>query len=481
MMMYLAKFILCSGLFYLAYIMLFESERMHQFKRFYLLFSLVLSFVIPLITFESQTRVLPEEVITNFTTSAAPASSPILTTTAKPEQPSSLPYVILGIYAGITSLLLARFMKNMISIIIKVRKGKKTVWKGVTLILNPKESVAYSFMNYIFVSEADYQNHTIHDGILQHELAHVQQKHSFDVVLIELLQIFLWFNPLLYFYRKAMQINHEYLADESVINRYQDLNTYQMVLINYISTQSGLSLTSQFNYLTIKKRLTMMSKTNSLRVALRKQLLLLPILALAIFLFSTQTSAQEEKKQTIGKKPEVLMQKAKSAHAPTQDGLSADERKEYQTLVDKFFAWTPKQKAEKVTRLEKVEITRLELLYKKMNEEQQAKANIVFWPPLKPMKKSIPSEKQLSLWKDSKMYGVWIDGKRIENAKLDSYQIQDFSHWSSSRLSKIALNYGKHYFQVDLMTNANYQTYYEDAVKNPKSQMIIRQGNFHAK
>ncbi len=505
MIIYLAKFILCSGLLYLAYVLLFERERMNQFKRFYLLFSLGLSFIIPLITFESNAEIMPVQAIYNIepeTSIIVPDQTQTISTESQ-EQPSiNITQLLFGVYIGITGLLLARFLKNIISLGIKVKKGKKASWQGATLVLNSKESAAYSFMNYIFLSQADYENQNIHDGILQHELAHVKQKHSIDVILIELLQIFLWFNPLLYFYRRAMQINHEYLADESVIDRYQDVNTYQMVLINYISTQSGLSLTSQFNYLTIKKRLTMMSKTNSFRTALGKQLLLLPILALALFLFSTQTIAQEVVKKTPkadqkqdggkearnqitvqevqkpsnGKKSEILMNRSKLAYPPTKEGLNETELKEYNDLVDNYGRL--RDGAKKNIKTSEINADRLEVLYRKMNKVQQDNAHIVFWRPLKPMEKKVPSETLLTKWANSKRFGIWIDDKRVENSTLKEYNPSDFSHYFIGTLTKRAYNYGKLDNEIGLMTNAKYNAYYENAVKNPKSMMVIRQGNF---
>ncbi|MEJ5994167.1 M56 family metallopeptidase [Pedobacter sp. Du54] len=428
---------------------------MNQFKRFYLLFSLALSFIIPLITFQSNAKIIPIETFYSFKpTVTAPAPSLSMALAAQPEvQPSSIPYFLFCAYIGITALLLVRFIKNMVSLAIKIKNGKKTTWQGATVILNTKESAAYSFMNYIFVNEADYENQNIHETILQHELAHVKQKHSIDVILIELLQIFLWFNPLLYFYRKAMQINHEYLADESVIH-YQDLNTYQMVLINYISIQSGLSLTSQFNYLTIKKRLTMMSKTNSLRVALGKQLFLLPILALALFLFSTKIEAQETLNKASIKDKSV--------------GLNKTEQKEYKQLVDKYFG-PPGNKFKGLT-LNKEELARLQSLFIAMSEAQKESAKISFIK-LAPLPRKSPSEGQLFSWQ-SKRFGVWIDGKRIENSKLNDFKPSDFSHWSVGYLTKRAVNYGKLDNEIYLMTNAKF----ENDQKNPKTAMLINNG-----
>ncbi|RYG20100.1 MAG: M56 family metallopeptidase [Chitinophagaceae bacterium] len=455
-MIYLAKFILCSGLFYLAYLLLFEKERMNQFKRFYLLFSLALSFVLPLITFEAESEIVPIGALYNFepTSISATQNESTAPSLQTEEHFSPLLYSVFGAYIGITLLLLARFAKNMGSLIIKVRQGKKAVWRGVTIVLNAKESAAYSFMNYIFVSQSDYENDKIHEGILQHELAHIKQKHSIDVILIELLQIFLWFNPFLYFYRKAIQINHEYLADESVIHHHQTINAYQLILINYISTQSGLSLTSQFNYLTIKKRLIMMSKTNSLRDALGKQLLLLPFLALALFLFSTKIEAQETQKK--------LTVKDKSV------GLNETEQKEYNTLVDKYFG--PPGNKFKGLSLSKTELARLETLFKAMSNTQKDNAKISFIK-LAPVPHKTPSEAQLATWQSGR-FGIWIDSKRIENSQLKEYKPSEFSYWGVGRLTKRAVNYGKFDAEVYLMTNAKF----EHDKNKPRTAMLINNG-----
>lgn len=454
-MVYLAKFILCSGLFYLAYRLLFEKERMHQFKRFYLLFTLALSFAIPLITIETKVEAAPAEVMYLFTPVANNVSSSQSPTVSQSiEQTSIVPFAFFAIYIGITTLLLGRFIKNMILLVNKIKNGKKSSWQGVTLILNPKESAAYSFMNYIFVSQTDYENHTIDEGILQHELAHVKQKHSIDVVIIELLQIFLWFNPLLIFYRKAIQTNHEYLADESAIHHYPDASTYQLVLINYIAAQSGLSLTSQFNYLTLKKRLTMMSKRNSLRVAFGRQLLLIPFLGLALFLFSTKIEAQEAQKKSNVQDKTV--------------GLNDVEQKEYKALVDKYFG--PQGNKYKGLTLNKAELARLESIFKSMSSRQKDSAKISF-VQFRPLTPKSPSETQLSYWQ-SKRFGVWIDGKRIENSKLKDFKPADFSYWSTGYLTKRAVNYGKLDYEIYLMTNAEFKL----KEKTPRTAMLINNG-----
>lgn len=479
-MLYLAKFILCSGLLFTAYILLFDKEKALQFKRFYLLFSLLLSLTIPLITFESSAPIILKgtESYLNIYTEV-----PVTLTSIEinqPQETSIYPNLILAIYIGISLVFLLRFTLNFYKILGQTKSKTKTTYKGITVILNDKISTPYSFLNYIFVNKTEFEHNQIAEEILLHELTHVRQKHSLDVIFIELLQVFLWFNPMLYFYRKAIQTNHEYLADENVIQTSQDIPTYQMLLLNHISRQCGLTLTSQFDYLTIKKRLTMMSKTNAAKAVLGKQLLLIPVLGIALFLFSTKTEAQVTAKKLADSQSQktVFTVKDFKNYGPTKDGLNEAEQLEYKSLVDKYFSWTSKQKQLKIPRLATNDLTRCETLYRKMNKEQQRTANIVFSPPMPLLEKISPSLTQLSSWGNSKRFGVWVDGKRIENANLSNYKTSDFSRYTVGTLTKLALNYGKLDNEIYLWTNSRYHIYYEDAVNNPKSRMMFRQGDF---
>jgi bla regulator protein BlaR1 len=455
MTIYLAKFVLSSGLFLFAYLLLLDKEKAHKFKRLYLLASLSLSLIIPLISIESKTAIIPVQTIQHFAITPLDPPAHVNAVVAVQEYTDFVPYLIFGIYASITTLLLLRFGRNLYILLSNIKQSEKTSWQDTTIVLSKKNIAPYSFINYIFVSKVDYEDGQIAEEILQHELAHIQQKHSIDVIAIELLQIFLWFNPLLYFYRKAIQTNHEYLADEAVVNIYQDISTYQLILIQYISVQSGLSLTSQFNYLTIKKRLIMMSKADSIKKVIAKQLVLVPILGLAVALFATKTVAQNNPKQVTAKQI-----------ASTKESISTAELAEFNSILAKYdLQKKPEHDVTFPVKLDKAENDRLLVLYNKMSLQQRKTldAKIVY---IEPAKANTPSKIQLVEWQNSKKYGVWIDDKRVDNAALANYQATDFSQWDSSRLTEKAINYGKHYFQVNLMTKAYYKSYYAEASKN---------------
>lgn len=101
------------------------------------------------------------------------------------------------------------------------------------------------------------------------------------------------------------------------------------------------------------------------------------------------------------------------------------------------------------------------------------------WPypaVLVPMKvlyfeKEVPTTAQMKKWEDSKMYGVWLNNKRIANSQLSKYKASDIANYFTSKLAKNAINYGKHYYQINLMTNDYYENVYLKEVK--ESPMLI--------
>ncbi|HOD11296.1 MAG TPA: M56 family metallopeptidase, partial [Flavobacterium sp.] len=126
-----------------------------------------------------------------------------------------------------------------------------------------------------------------------HELVHVTQKHTFDILFIETLKAIFWFNPLFYFYKKAIQLNHEFLADEEVVKSCDDVPFYQTLLLQKNSI-NHVFLTSNLNYLVTKKRLIMMTKNTSKSLVLLKKIAVLPILVGMIYFFCIEIVAQEK-------------------------------------------------------------------------------------------------------------------------------------------------------------------------------------------
>jgi hypothetical protein len=329
--------------------------------------------------------------------------------------------------------------------------------------------VPHTFLQFVFLNKYEYEQGRIENEILKHELTHVKQRHSIDILLLEFLLIVMWFNPLLYLYKKAIQLNHEFLADENVVNALQDPSRYQILLLSKANEPDSLSLTSQFNFLITKKRLIMMTKQRSITRSILKQAAVAALIALIAFSFSARTVAQELPRTTnAGKQIES-----------SKEGVSQQLLEEYASIVAKY---RPKDsigtKRRIMKKFSQEDRDRLETIFKQMSKEQQDEQFVVFMQRPAPSKKVVPTKEEITLWQNAKVYGVWIDDKRATNSQLRNYANTEFSHVFVSKLSKNAINYGKHYFQVDLMTNDHYEKYYQRALLDKSYYMGFR---YHAK
>lgn len=443
MIEYIVKAILCSSVFILIYKLSLEKEKMYVFNRFYLLASLLLSFLVPLLKFNTASIKMPvsqNDLSTLYALQETQVFHGILQS-----QHSNYTFKIwILLYAIITTFLFSRFLKNL-NYFNRIIKGNQTLPFGESKIVLVNEQVdPHSFLSYIFVNIDEYHNGNVESEILIHENAHVNQIHSFDIILVEILQVFLWFNFVIYFFRKAIQLNHEFLADESVISVCENVQSYKYLLIEKTNKNKTYSLASQFNYFITKKRLIMMSKEKSQWKVLFLQVALIPVFAFSIFTFSSNSFAQEiisSQKNKVDPHLDFIL----------QDGVSEELMNEYGRIV----SFVNKNKG-KVSDLDK---KRLETIFLSMSKEQQDKQTILFRLTPGPLPRVVPTEEELESWKDPKIYGVWINGKRVNNSELNKYKKDDFAQAFSSKLAKNAVNYGKHYFQIDLMTNDEYEVY----------------------
>ena len=283
---FLIKSAISLGVLLLAYHLLLEKEKMHHFNRFYLLFSLIFSLVIPHITIKV-VKEITTPIIENSTINFNQESTVFV------EETNYFPIIIWSIYGLITLLLSIRFVRNILKIITKINSNTRIDYENATLVLLKEKALPYTFLNYIFMSEMDYTNQKIEAELFSHELTHVTQKHTWDVLLIEFLKTIFWFNPIFIFYKKAIQLNHEFLADEKVVKNYNNIPFYQNLLLSKANENQTFYLASNLNYLLTKKRLIMMTKTTSTTRALLKKATLIPLLMALVFSICTKAVAQE--------------------------------------------------------------------------------------------------------------------------------------------------------------------------------------------
>lgn len=142
-----------------------------------------------------------------------------------------------------------------------IKKGQLVTKNGINYVYIDENSSPYSFLNYLFVSRS-LEEQPGWEKMLAHESEHIRQGHTVDILILELISIFQWFNPFFWLLRRVIKENHEYMADRAVLNQGVAVNHYKAVLVTqFIGNQ--FSIANNFNSSLIKSRLKMMTKIKS--------------------------------------------------------------------------------------------------------------------------------------------------------------------------------------------------------------------------
>jgi beta-lactamase regulating signal transducer with metallopeptidase domain len=271
---------LCLLAFWLFYKLALENISWHNFKRFYLLGVLVISAVIPLLVVKVNYVEIQQQV---FTPSRSIVTSPaetyqVIDPVTTVSQPSFdwTPMIWL-LYALGFGIMAVRFGRNLWSLRIRASDEVSDL-NNYILVKKDDLTVPCSFMNRVYVPKKK----VVPAHILDHEKAHLDQKHSWDILFIELLLIVFWFHPLLYLMKYSMKLNHEFLADEAVLKRGYPLQNYQKSLIKFMQRNDQKQLAHTYNFPLIKKRFTIMNKQTKTLQGLLRSLAVIPLLALLI-------------------------------------------------------------------------------------------------------------------------------------------------------------------------------------------------------
>jgi TonB family protein len=186
------------------------------------------------------------------------------------------------------------------------RTGKYSLLSGNSEILS------FSFFNYIFIGRARELSESDRNRIMEHEMTHVNQRHSYDSIYFEILTILFWFNPFIWLYKKMIVDLHEYLADEAVVRR-SGMEEYSRLLVQQVIGLSDLRPASHFDSSKTLKRINKM-KNNTKRSNKSVLAMYVPILALVFFIVSCNdnnqniTKSEQEADSGNNKTPQVSEQ-----------------------------------------------------------------------------------------------------------------------------------------------------------------------------
>jgi TonB family protein len=233
-LIYIGKVSLYWTLFYLCYRLFLRQQTFFVLNRLYLIGALLISFALPFVIYPESAPEMPvmyEVSAAAFTINYVPPQQAFLTWT----NTFILAYVLGVLFMGFT------FYRHILQLIRFLREGELIELEDCKIVLIDSNHVgSFSFLKWIVINRNNYENHF--DAILRHEMVHTSQGHSFDILFIELLRIVFWFNPILSFYKNALQEVHEYLADEAAPNR----EHYATFLVSYALNAPIAALTNHF-------------------------------------------------------------------------------------------------------------------------------------------------------------------------------------------------------------------------------------------
>jgi hypothetical protein len=275
----------CLASFYGFYWLFLKNQKLLSINRLYLLISTLISVIIPFLSIPvSLPFVKAKEQIASGVTEL-PGQTLLL------DQGTSNPMAILAI-AYIAGLIIS--IALLVNKLMGVKK-KISHWpslkSGQIEVIEIEGMEAFSFFNSVFIGKALNANQPLKDQIIRHELAHIDGKHSLDILLFELLKCIFWFNPISYLYAKSIRLQHEYIADQEVVN-YANAKSYERSLLQFTLSKIDNSLLSGFNEHPIQKRLKMIQQLNSNIMNKLKPLLALPILGLLLIAYACSDVAE---------------------------------------------------------------------------------------------------------------------------------------------------------------------------------------------
>ncbi|HET8854659.1 MAG TPA: M56 family metallopeptidase [Salinimicrobium sp.] len=264
------------------YKLFLEKENMHLFKRFFLLFSVIISLIIPFINLT--TYIEPTTLVAPISIERGSSRSIYI----EDEKIQFLPILLWSLYSLGVLFFSINFLRNLRSLILKIKNNPKLRKNGIIQVLLWEEIAPHTFWDYIFLNRQKFENHSIPPEVFRHEEAHAKQRHTIDILFIEFLQIIFWFNPLIYLIKNAVKLNHEFLADRAVLRSGADRTSYQKTLLSYSANPLSSNLANPINYSFIKKRFTVMKTTTSKKAMWTRILVILPIIAALFYGFSTK-------------------------------------------------------------------------------------------------------------------------------------------------------------------------------------------------
>ncbi|MBR4645375.1 MAG: TonB family protein [Bacteroidaceae bacterium] len=317
-MEYILKSAVTLALLYSLFFFFLKKETFHKFNRVCLLFTLVGSLVLPLVHVTLSHPTAVNQAVMASTTYVTTLPTIVIT----PETKAPLftwNDVLAWIYWIGLCVMLLYLALQIVQTYLLLKGGLRHTDKfGNTIILKDDVKSPFSIFHFIVMSVEDYEKHR--QNILTHEQEHIRMRHSYDLLLLEVVKVLQWFNPFVWFLENDLKALHEYQADEAVINQGIDAKQYQQLLVVKAVGNRLQPFANNLRRGSLKKRIIMMYQKKSNRWMMLKALFILPVTCFAIYAFATP-EADAQVQQV--KKTAVTQQK-KATPAPQKKDVTVN-------------------------------------------------------------------------------------------------------------------------------------------------------------
>ncbi|WP_299214397.1 M23/M56 family metallopeptidase [uncultured Aquimarina sp.] len=282
---YLIQASICLAVLYSSYYVFFRKLTFHKINRILLLLLLPISLCLPFLNqveihIANQTLIIPDfdDII--------PIEHPTQEVSLEPSEPSEKDWnpihLLWFVYSIGMFIYLLRLLLSITQLYKLKKKSETFVKDGFCFIAADIQSI-FSCFRWIFLPKDEINE--IDPSILEHEKVHIKLGHTIDLIVTEIYLVVFWFNPFSYLFRKSIKSIHEYQADQSIINSQIKKSNYLELLAKNLGAKQSVKLYSYFNHSLIKKRIDMITKTNSNQKNLIRYILLIPVLAVLFMAF----------------------------------------------------------------------------------------------------------------------------------------------------------------------------------------------------
>ncbi|MGB4770479.1 MAG: N-acetylmuramoyl-L-alanine amidase [Chitinophagaceae bacterium] len=284
---YLLKVMVCSGILYGYYHLALKDKVFHQWNRFYLLGSVLIAMLLPLVQVEVNTPVQTESKVITVLQMVSGADEYVREVNAKPMSWMNGELLSFAAYGLVSIATLVLFLLALYRIHQMIHRHETVAIDDFYFLNTSEPGTPFSYFRFLLWNREIPLDTENGQRILEHELVHIREKHSWDKLFIQLTLVAFWINPFFWLIRKELSLVHEFIADRKTVGN-GDTRAFARLLLETSFPGYAPMMTNSFFTSSIKRRLAMMTKQQQPGLNYFSRLMMIPLLFILLFVFSVK-------------------------------------------------------------------------------------------------------------------------------------------------------------------------------------------------